>query len=149
MAVKFTPKFTENDIRNFIKKKIAVIESVVKDQLIDVAEQFVSDARTINTYTDRSSNLRGSIGYTLVKDGTEIFGNFEGQAEGQATARRLAQGIKADYPKGFSLIVVAGMNYAVYVEAKGFDVVTGSSQTAETNLKRQFDRLKQQLSKVK
>lgn len=149
--MKFTPKFTEKDIRNFIRKKIEVIEDVVKDQLVDVAEQFVADARTVNTYTDRTSNLRGSIGYTIVKDGEEIFGNFEGVIvqTGNATARALVSEVQADYPKGFALIVVAGMQYASYVEAKGFDVLTGSSQTAEVSLERQFDRLKQQLRKVK
>ena len=147
--MKITPKFTENDIRNFILKKIEVIQDVVKDQLVDVAEQFVADARTVNTYKDRTSNLRGSIGYAIVKDGVEIFGNFDGVAEGQAKSKQLVNEVQADYPKGFALIVVAGMNYAVYVEAKGFDVLTGSSQTAESNLKRQFDRLSRQLKKVK
>lgn len=147
--MKITPKFTENDIRNFIRKKIEIIQTVVKDQLVDVAEQFVADARTVNTYKDQTRNLRGSIGYAIVKDGAEIFGNFDGVAEGQAKAKQLVNEVQADYPKGFALIVVAGMNYAVYVEAKGYDVLTGSSEIAETNLKRQFDRLSRQLKKVK
>lgn len=147
--MKIIPKFNENDIRNFIRKKIEIIQDVVKDQLVDVAEQFVADARTVNTYKDQTSNLRGSIGYAIVKDGAEIFGNFDGVAEGQAKAKQLVNEVQADYPKGFALIVVAGMNYAVYVEAKGYDVLTGSSQIAETNIKREFDRLSRQLKKVK
>lgn len=147
--MKFTPKFTEQDIRNFIRKKIEVIQDVIRDQLVDVAEQFVADARTINTYTDRTSNLRGSIGYAIIKDGAEIFGNFDGVAEGQAKAKQLVSEVQADYPKGFSLIVVAGMSYSIFVEARGYDVLTGSSQIAESNLKRQFDRLKNQLKRVK
>jgi hypothetical protein len=143
------PQFTKKDIRDFIRSRVEVIDGVVKDQLLDAAEQFVADARSVDTYKDRTGNLRGSIGYTLYKDGNEVFGNFEGASDGGKIAQRLIKGIKADYPRGYALIVVAGMNYAAYVEAKGYDVVTGSSQTAESDLERQFDKLKQRLANVR
>lgn len=149
MALRPVQGFKQTDVRNFIRKKIEVIESVVKDQLIDAAEQFVADARSVNTYKDRTSNLRGSIGYVLLKDGNDVFGNFEGAQIGQQKARQLTSQIKSEHPKGYVLIVVAGMDYALYVESKGYDVITGSSQEAEDNLQQQFNRLKQQLKKVK
>lgn len=146
--MKFTPKFNQNDIRRFILKKIEVVENVILDQLIAVGEQFVADARTTNTYIDRTSNLRGSIGYVILKDGSEIFGNFEGIATGQQIAKQFVKRISGEHSRGFVLIVVAGMEYAAFVEAKGYDVVTGSSQGAETNLERSLDRLKKQLGKI-
>ncbi len=149
MAVRFTPRFTSADINNFIKRKIAIVEDVIKDQLIDVAEQFVANARSVNTYTDRTRNLRGSIGYTLAKDGHEIFGNYEGTTTGQSVAKRLVISISQKFPRGFVLVVVAGMEYAVFVEAKGYDVVTGSSLVADSDIKRQLTRLAEQLKKVK
>lgn len=147
MAVKFKPKFTENDLRNFIRKKVQIIEDTLLDLIKQTAEQFISDARSTQTYQDRTRNLRGSIGYVIVKDGEEIFGNFEGVAEGTSQAKLLTSEVKSEHPRGYVLIVVAGMNYAVYVESKGFDVLTGSSQLAEQDLQRSFDRLKEQLKK--
>lgn len=149
MAVSFTQDFSSDDIEKFIKRKIAVVEDVIKDQLIDVAEQFVADARSVNTYTDRTRNLRGSIGYAVVKDGKEIFGNYDGVVEGQAVARRLVRSLRTQLPRGYNLIVVAGMEYAVFVEAKGYDVLTGSSLVADSNLSRQMKLLQDKLKRVK
>ena len=149
MAVKFTQQFTSADIRRFIEKKILIVEDIIKDQLIDIGEEFVRNARSVNTYTDRTRNLRGSIGYVVLKDKVAVFGNFDGVSTGQFRAKRLVVTIRSEHPRGFVLIVVAGMNYAVYVEAKGYDVLTGSSQIADRETKQQFDRLAEQLKKVK
>ena len=144
------PRFTQNDIRNFIRKRVEVVDKVLLDQLQQVGEQFVADARSTDTYTDRTGNLRSSVGYVIVKDGKPVFGNFEGTSTpGVDKARNFAEGIVAEYPNGYALIVVAGMNYALYVEAKGFDVLTGSGQTAASNLKTAFARVAASLKKRK
>ena len=46
--------------------------------------------------------------------------------------------IKAKYPKGLVLIVVAGMNYAAYVEAKGYNVLSSAELMAENILKQLY-----------
>ena len=51
----------------------------------------------------------------------------EGRKEGLKYARELA----AKYQQGATLIVVAGMNYAAYVQRKGYDVLTSSELLAE------------------
>ena len=148
MAIKLTPQFSENDIRNFITGRVKIIEDTVFDLMQQVGEQFVYDARSTRTYKDRTRNLRSSIGYVIVKDGNEVFGNFEGTQEGRSVSKRVIKTIQAEYPKGYALIAVAGMNYAAFVEAKGYDVITGSSQVAEVNIKRAFNRLKQSMNKL-
>ena len=148
MGLRLTPQFSEKDIRKFIESKIKIIEDVVFDQLVDAGEQFVADARSVDTYTDRTSNLRGSIGYVIYKDGIEVFGNFEGTIEGQETSKRFIQKIVGENNKGYALIVVAGMEYGAAVESKGFDVLTGSGQLADENVKSAFNRLKTQLAKL-
>lgn len=149
MALRITPAFKSSDIRDFIRRRIERLEEVVIDQLKDCGEQFVADARSVNTYTDRTGNLRASIGYVIAKDGREIFGNFQGIASGTSVGRRKIKTILGDNSKGFVLIVVAGMEYAAAVEAKGYDVITGSSLSADSFLTRQIDRLRQQLKKLK
>jgi hypothetical protein len=44
--------------------------------------------------------------------------------------------LKEKYNKGFVLIVVAGMDYAVYVEALGRNVLSSSKLLAESMSKR-------------
>lgn len=51
----------------------------------------------------------------------------QGKAEGESFARSLA----SRYPRGIVLIVVAGMNYASYVAAKGFNVLASSQLLAD------------------
>jgi hypothetical protein len=58
---------------------------------------------------------------------------------GQGTAgslkgRNLAESIAARYPKDIVLIVVAGMQYAVYVAARGYDVLTSAEDKAQEQI---------------
>jgi hypothetical protein len=149
MALRITPQFKSSDILDFVRRRIEALEEVVLDQLKDCGEQFVADARSVNTYTDRTGNLRASIGYVIAKDGREIFGNFQGIASGTSVGKRKIRQILGSNSKGFVLIVVAGMEYAAAVESKGYDVITGSSLSADSFMSRQIDRLRQQLKKLK
>lgn len=148
MALRFTPKFSRKQVGDFVRRRIEVLEQIIFDQLVDIGEQFVADSRTVDTYIDRTRNLRGSIGYAILKDGKSIFGNFEGSAVGVKVAKQRVRKLQVDFPLGYVLVVVAGMEYAAFVEAKGFDVISGSSLKAETGLVRRIDRLKKQLAKV-
>ena len=58
------------------------------------------------------------------------FEAVKGGHEGVHTGQRLALGIAKNYPEGYTLIVVAGMDYAVYVESKGRDVLTSAESEA-------------------
>lgn len=163
MKPKFTPNFNINDIRKVIIDKVNRVELVTLDQLKQIGEQFIIDARSTNTYKDRTGNLRHSIGYVILKDGVEIFGSFsepgqelvkdkEGKSKplvGASIAKKLAITIGEQYPVGYVLIVVAGMSYAGYVEAKGYDVLTGSSLSAETNLVRSINKIAERLKRMR
>lgn len=102
-----------------------------------VGEMCVQEARDNGSYTDQTGNLRSSIGYVVVKDGIIVEnGNSQkylegtlGESEGVKFARQLA----ADAPrKGIVLIVSAGMNYAAYVEARGYNVLTSAELLADS-----------------
>ncbi len=140
MALRMTPNFKVNDLLKNAKERIKALDTALLDQLKQVGEQFVADARSTNTYTDRTRNLRGSIGYVIYKSGRKVFGDFTGTAEGRATGLALAKDV-AEKSRGYVLVVVAGMNYAAAVESKGFDVLTGSSQVAEQNLKKALKKI--------
>ena len=82
------------------------------------------------SHTDRTGNLRSSVGYIIAMDGETVSENFEKSGKGNdgdtgiSKARQLAEDISLAYQGSYVLIGVAGMEYAVYVEAKGKDVAT-------------------------
>lgn len=90
-------------------------------------------------YSDWTANLRSSIGYVVAIDGRIVsksdFAHEKGEkgngAEGSKEGLRYARELAAKYPKGAALIVVAGMNYASYVQRKGYDVIASAELLAE------------------
>lgn len=99
------------------------------------AESVLTVARTTDSYKDRTGNLRSSIGYALVEDGKVVklsgFEPVKGGKQGPAEGRQYVLELATRYPQGISLIVVAGMNYAAYVSARGYDVLESAELAAE------------------
>lgn len=92
-------------------------EGEVINQLAYVGEQAINTARDLRTYKDRTGNLRSSIGYVVFKDGKPVKRGSSGNKQEASAARTaLLDSLQGKFPKGFALIVVAGMNYASYVE---------------------------------
>ncbi|MCK4447168.1 MAG: hypothetical protein KAW56_08800 [Candidatus Marinimicrobia bacterium] len=132
------PGFSQADINRRINNWVVSIEQRIIWTLAMVGEKFVNDARNTKTYQDQTGNLRSSIGYIIAKDGIIIQENVEGKAEGRAHAKEVAREVLRENPKGFILIVVAGMEYACAVESKGYDVITGSIPAAKALLKKKI-----------
>ena len=61
-----------------------------------------------------------------------------GAQEGAEVGKQYAQELAANHPTGYALIVVAGMNYAEYVSAKGYDVL----DTAELKARELLEKLR-------
>jgi hypothetical protein len=89
----------------------------------------VKFAKKNHTYQDQSGSLTSSIGYAIIVDGSIDKASM--MAEESAT---LVEELSKQYTKGMVLVVVAGMEYAAAVESKGYDVITGSSMFANTEL---------------
>lgn len=110
-----------------IKEAERNVQRVVK-MLAYVGEEVVNRIRNsdISNWIDRTGNLRSSIGYIITIDGQPVkissfttvkgpeLGNnaLNGSAEGKGYAERLG----SLHNEGIALIVVAGMEYASYVE---------------------------------
>ena len=104
--------------------------------------QYVKDGRRIKPipphqehYIDWTGNLRSSIGYIIVKDGKvwdksvpeKVKNGNEGIQKGQAYLESLADKWGR---KGAYLIVSAGMDYAEYVESRGYVVLSSAELKA-------------------
>jgi hypothetical protein len=100
-----------------------------------VGEGFVNDSRMVQSYKDQTGNLRSSIGYAIGLNGKIKKIDLEGKSEGKKRAKEVAEEICRENNEGYVLIGFAGMEYAAAVEAKGYDVITGSVPAAETMLR--------------
>mgnify|MGYP000866229572 CR=1 FL=1 len=140
--------FTESDIRNRLNAFVDNVEQMQIDALCKLGEMCVSHAKDLPRdvgFADHTGNLRSSIGYAVFKNGTMLHsgytavtgvdsgGNSLNGSEGVTVGEELAKQVGAD-TQGLSLVVTAGMHYAVYVEAKGRDVITGAEHLATQTL---------------
>lgn len=106
-------------------------------------ESFVTECRNERTYQDRTGNLRSSVGYFIYEGNSLIESNI-GQGEGRNEAMNEIRSI-AKKQGVFYLIGVAGMNYASYVEAKGFNVISNQAIICLDLLSGDIERLKSKL----
>jgi peptidoglycan/xylan/chitin deacetylase (PgdA/CDA1 family) len=127
VALSKDPKELAEKLRKYIERDTENIILV----LHKIGQEAVNWARENGSYTDRTGNLRNSIGYIIFQNGEEIdsFGNAPAQAN-KDTVIRLAQ---SKIPKsGLALVVFAGMEYGIYVEARGYTVLSGALENSIT-----------------
>lgn len=109
----------EKQFQLYITDKMQNVKKVLYTTLARVGELAVNEARANGSYMDRTGNLRSSIGYIVVDNGNVVnVGDFNVVKEGEQGARggeEFARSLVNEI-SGIGLIVVAGMNYAVYVE---------------------------------
>lgn len=152
MAVSLKPKFTAGQIKAAIAERVNLIDQAILLRLQRVGERFVRNARSVDTYKDQTGNLRSSKGYVILKNGEQIYENFKTQKGGKKgvdEAKKIVNEAIANFPRGYVIIGVAGMDYAAAVESKGLDVITGSSKVAEADLKKAITELSNKLGKGK
>ena len=133
-----TPLYTSNDVKEVFDTFVEDVDVQLIQLFAYVGEEFVNLARNKKppqSFTDRTGNLRSSIGYVVALDGEVKIGDFEGTGEGKARAKELVKEVLSDSSTGIVLIGVAGMQYASYVESRGRDVISGSVPKASKILK--------------
>lgn len=107
--------------------------SILED-LRFIAQGCYEEAMRRKGFTNDSGALSSSIGWAIILDGNIVYsggltpvgkGGSIGQSQGRRAIDELASG------RGIKLILVAGMDYAQEVEARGFDVTTSGELLAE------------------
>lgn len=146
MAIK--PNFTKDDVRKRFDAFLNEIEKKQIARLQRLGEMCLVEARTNKGYMMQTGALLSSTGYEVFVDGVAIHSQFDaasgaesnaaetGIKSGQSIAETIGKGTK-----GIALVVVAGMNYAAYVEAKGYNVLSSAEHLAEWELPRMLEKL--------
>lgn len=146
--------WSDKEVERWFNYFVDRAEEQIYKLILKAGEEFVKYARKKGNYQDRTGNLRSSIGYVIVKDGDILTENYELSEEGSERypgmreAKRLISDLIGVYSKGWVLIGVAAMPYAVYVEAiDNIDVVSLAADHVEDWIKKQSKTLFDKLTK--
>lgn len=148
-----------NDLDRLFAEVQAEYDRKAINWLTVLGERVVKYAREHGNYTDQTSNLRNSIGYIVIQSNKVVHDSFVGQTpprndpQSQADAEMAHQrGLAYANQVGATLggyktylVWVAGMEYARYVEAKGYDVIQGSGDWVEANARKLMDEFERYL----
>lgn len=147
-----TPMWSDKEVERWFNYFVDRAEEKMYILMQRAGEEFVKIAREKGKYIDHTGNLRSSVGYVIVANGKVLSENFElsengtDKVAGKQRAKRLTGELATLYNKGFVLIGVAGMKYAVIVEAmENKDVISSAASHTEDWIRKQsktlFDKL--------
>ena len=106
-------------------------ENEIKEGMIEAAHEGVDYAKKHGEYKNHTHNLRSAPGAAVVMDG-EIVDMYIPSESGhqKAYGKRPKNGI----------ILADGMEYASFVESKGYDVLSGGAIHAEAEAQKKFSK---------
>lgn len=138
------PKWTYKAMRkNFNRFKTKGKMSAGQQMVSRNGKTYIRTPAGGTSYADWTRNLRGSIGYAILKDGKIIQGNYSSSQLGKRNAKQTVHRIVTEVgiSRGLALICVAGMEYAAAVESKDYDVISGPVTYVESDVRRMVDKI--------
>lgn len=129
-------------VANYVKR----MEKALIRRICYVGEQVVNEARRNGDYDDQTGNLRSSTGYVVVADGkvvqTSSFEVVKRGGDGSKRGKTFALELASRFPTGIALICVAGKEYAIYVSARGKNVLESAELLAKKLVPEMLKKLK-------
>lgn len=124
------------EIEEALRKKLADELNAIVYRLYEIGLSAVNTIRQNHAYLDQTGNLTSSVGCAVVVDGEIMqISDFEAikptGEQGAQEGRSYVQSLASQFPQDITLIVVAGMNYAAYVERRGIGGMTGGELFAK------------------
>jgi len=148
-----TKKVVKNTFQQYVTERLEQLKSQYARGLIAAGIETVNYIRNRSGETswyDDTGNLRSSIGFVILDDGKIIFqsgfetvkSGTEGSRIGKEFSEQVAQRTE-QFKRGLVLLVVAGMEYAAYVEAmENKDVLASSKPYANRIVQEMIQQLK-------
>lgn len=119
------------DMKALMQEVEKEIEKEALKLLIEAVEYTVDKVRKKQVeqpYQDHTGNLYSSTGFIIYKDGKVLHENFKESPIGTDNKTGLAEGLKVALAQlrestGWGVVMVAGMEYASWVESNNFTVL--------------------------
>lgn len=137
---------TEKEIAQWLIDAVDVEMEEAATIASKIGEDALSISRQEHVYKAQTGNLQSSCGFAVTYNGTTTTttpftpapGNNkpDGQTGSQAGKTYLEECLQRRLEHGVSLTMVAGMNYAGYVEDWGGDVL----KSAEAHVRQEFEK---------
>ena len=153
MGIRMTTKLSE--VHDMLMREAERVERLTIRALSKLGEQCVTKIRDRagdKSWYDQTGNLRSSVGYVIAHNKNIIqystFNQVNQGSEGVKTGKDLAKELAKRYSNNYVLIVVAGMNYAEFVEAMdNKDVLASTELWAREQVPLMLEKLKRQIAK--
>lgn len=153
MGIRMTTELDE--IHKVLMKEAERVERLTIRALSYLGEQCVVKVRDRGgdkSWYDQSGNLRSSVGYVIAHNGSIVqysdFNRVKNGSEGVKNGKDLAKELVRRYSNDYVLVVVAGMNYAEYVEAMANkDVLASTELWAMDQVPKMLEKLKRQIAR--
>lgn len=153
MGIRMATKLDE--IHKILMKEAERVERLTIRALSYLGEQCVIRVRDRGgdkSWYDQSGNLRSSVGYVIAHNGNIIeyseFNQVKSGSEGMMAGKKIAEEIVKRYSNNYVLVIVAGMNYAEFVEAMdNKDVLASTELWAMDQVPKMLEKLKRQIAK--
>lgn len=158
------------ELQKRLNEKKQAVENTLNTLFPELGEKAVVFSKDNKGYMDRTANLKNSISFAVFHDGKQITKSIgEGYnatykdghnkeqnnpyTKGEVMQMRssaldeyaLRPGVVA--PKGYTIIVVAGMEYGKYVEDKGYNVLYLTKNFLKDGIKDIFDTILEEIKK--
>ena len=135
MGVKITIQNAKSVTQILRKEAPRILRDNIMRALARLGEECVIRARNRSgddSWYDQTGNLRSSVGYGAYDYGKKYvesaFDTIKNGGEGSTEGQNYLHEIAELYQKCFALVIVAGMSYAEYVEAKDNKDVLASTE---------------------
>lgn len=153
MGIRMATKLDE--IHKILMKEAERVDRLTIRALSYLGEQCVIRVRDRGgdkSWYDQSGNLRSSVGYVIAHNGSIIqysdFNQVKQGSEGAKVGKDLAEELARRYSNDYVLVIVAGMNYAEYVEAMdNKDVLASTELWSIDQVPKMLEKLKRQIAK--
>ena len=153
MGIRMTTKLSE--VHDMLMRETERVERLTIRALSKLGEECVKRVRDRagdKSWYDQTGNLRSSVGYVIAHNKNIIqystFNQVKQGSEGVKTGKDLAEELAKRYSNNYVLIVVAGMNYAEFVEAMdNKDVLASTELWAREQVPLMLEKLKRQIAK--
>ena len=152
------PTFSRQALRGYMDGQLERINNALIMELQAIGEKVVNHARDLRppvSFMDQTGNLRSSIGYAIFINGKAYLSDFKDHSgpvgdggKGRRAGEKLAKKVGREFRKGISLVVVAGMEYAYYVEARNRDVLSSAEHLAEELVPKMIRQLKMDIENL-
>lgn len=139
-----------SEVDRILYKSLEILKDEITKCLVKLGEECIAKIRDRSkeeSWIDRTGNLRSSIGYAVydygIKQIESAFQIVRNGNEGSSEGKKMISQLGSEYSNAYALVVVAGMNYASYVEAlENKDVLASTELWAKSIVDARLKRAK-------